>query len=173
MIAVLISLLLLSLAALIQAVLIPYLRVFGIGPDLILITACSIAFIEGQNIGTISGFAGGLIGDLVGSRIVGLSSLTKTITGYLAGSMQSGLTEDNTILPAGLMIAFSLINRVMYIFLSFLIAQPLAKGFGVVGYLIIGPLYDALLTMPVFIISRKVLARRPTGEYVKEYSNIL
>lgn len=164
--------LLLILAAGVGVLFVPHLRLFGVGPDIILITACCIAFLEGQSQGAAAGFVGGLIGDLLGGRPVGLSSLSKTITGYLAGSMKSGLTDDSALLPAGLITVFSFLSRLMHIFFSFLIMQPVVKGWAALGYLIIGSLYDALVAIPIFIICRKALARRTTGEYVREYSNL-
>ncbi|MDI6799359.1 MAG: rod shape-determining protein MreD [Actinomycetota bacterium] len=166
---ILVICLILSASTVVHVALIPYLRIFGVGPDLILVTVSIIGFLEGQNLGAISGFLGGLLQDLAGSRVVGLSSLTKTITGYLAGSMKSGLTDETALLPASLVIFFSFFHRLIYMLLSFLISQPIAKGWAAASHLIIGPLYDALLAIPVFLICRRALVRRSGGDYVKEF----
>lgn len=80
--------LILIATVILQTTLVPHLKVVSVQPDLILIVTVTYAFLEGAAFGSIIGFSGGLLQDLIVAQNIGLNALCKTIVGYLAGSME-------------------------------------------------------------------------------------
>lgn len=79
--SVLISLLLILL----QTNVIQLLSIEGVTPDLLVIWIVYVAIKEGQISATVTGFAVGLVLDLITGEFVGLSALAKTLCGFTAG----------------------------------------------------------------------------------------
>jgi rod shape-determining protein MreD len=70
---------------LLQTTFIPFLSVAGFLPDLLLIWVVYIAVTRGQMEGTVTGFVVGLLQDVVTMQFFGLTALTKTVAGFVAG----------------------------------------------------------------------------------------
>jgi rod shape-determining protein MreD len=73
------------LVIVVQTTMVQFLALQGITPDLIVIWIVYLTLCEGQLAGSIWGFGIGLFIDLVSSSFLGLSALTKTICGFVAG----------------------------------------------------------------------------------------
>ncbi len=68
-----------------QSTIIPFFSIANITPDLLLIWIVFIGLKCGQIPGTLYGFGIGLIFDLVTGGFIGLSSLSKSMGGFIAG----------------------------------------------------------------------------------------
>jgi rod shape-determining protein MreD len=68
-----------------QTTIISFTSIANIIPDVMLIWIVYIAITQGQIPATVYGFAIGLIIDLVSGQFLGLSALSKTVAGFLAG----------------------------------------------------------------------------------------
>jgi rod shape-determining protein MreD len=73
------------LLVILQTTIIPFTSIANITPDLLVLWVIYIAIQHGQIPGTIAGFIIGLIIDLLGGQFIGLTALSKTIAGFLAG----------------------------------------------------------------------------------------
>lgn len=72
----------------IQGIIVPKIAISNVKPDLILILVIFVGRLEGKVVGELFGFFIGLIADFIGvGSFLGLSALSKTIAGYLAGSL--------------------------------------------------------------------------------------
>jgi rod shape-determining protein MreD len=78
-----------AVAALVLAVatvvLVPFIAVDGIVPDVMLIWAIWVALNEGQMIGMVAGFGAGLLFDAVSADVIGSNALAKVIAVFIAG----------------------------------------------------------------------------------------
>lgn len=78
----------------------------GIQPDLALLFLLWLAMKEGALAGVYGGFAMGLIFDVYSPQTLGVGSLAKTITGYLAGFLdERNITLDDRFKPPVILIA--------------------------------------------------------------------
>jgi len=115
-------LLLATLLIIIQTTVIEYLSVMGIKPDILLIFIVYIAITKGQITGTIYGFIIGFIFDLVSGGVLGISSLCKTIAGFVSGYFYNenkiGLTLSSYRFLL-ILILISFLHNIIY-FLIFL-----------------------------------------------------
>lgn len=62
--------------------------VFGVLPDVILLTTVGVALAGGPERGAVAGFAGGLLFDVTVTTPFGLSALVGASTGYVVGGLQ-------------------------------------------------------------------------------------
>jgi len=70
---------------LLQTTFIPYLSIAGYLPDIFLPWLIYVALRRGQIESTVSGFAVGLLQDIVATQFLGLAAFSKTLTGFIAG----------------------------------------------------------------------------------------
>ncbi|MBU1299387.1 MAG: rod shape-determining protein MreD [Bacteroidetes bacterium] len=69
----------------VQTTVIRYLSLEGIIPDLLLIMIVYISITEGQISGTLYGFGIGLLFDIITGDVIGISSLSKSMAGFISG----------------------------------------------------------------------------------------
>ncbi|MGA3243118.1 MAG: rod shape-determining protein MreD [Bacteroidota bacterium] len=82
---------------LLQTTFIPFLSVGGFLPDVFLIWVVYVAIRRGQMEATITGFVVGLLQDAVSMQFFGLSALTKTIAGFVAGYFFNDNSTEQTL----------------------------------------------------------------------------
>jgi len=89
-----------------QLTLVKYIQVYNWRPDLILIVLVSFSLRKGPNAGMTAGFVTGLLQDLLSTHFLGLTALSKTIAGFLAGSLAGKFSRKTefflTLIIAGL-----------------------------------------------------------------------
>jgi rod shape-determining protein MreD len=100
--------LVLALAVLLQVTVATDLAVLGGRPDLVVIVVVSLALLRGPVAGAVAGFAGGLLLDALGLGVVGTTSLTLTLVGYLVGVRGERLRRRAVLRPLVLVALASL-----------------------------------------------------------------
>lgn len=70
---------------LLQTTLIPFISIWGVVPDLILILLVFYTLREGQIYGTVLGFVYGFFFDLITGSLLGSTIISKTVSGFIAG----------------------------------------------------------------------------------------
>lgn len=144
---------------LVHLLVVPYIVVVHVVPDIILIFVIYLAIRDGQVAGTIAGFLLGLVVDLLGGEgsVLGLSALVKSITGFVAGY---SFSEARTFQTLGgyrfpvIVGACALLHNVMY-FLIYLQGSGIGFGEAIVVYAVPAALYTVLVSIiPMFFFSR-------------------
>ena len=146
-----------------QTTVVRFLAIQGIVPDIVLLWIITLAIRRGQITATIAGFLLGLALDLISGPdgVLGLSALTKTVAGFLAGYF---FNENKVLQTLGgyqlLLITalVALIHNLLY-FVVFLQGSGLG-WFSLMGlYGIPATAYTtAMAVLPMFAYARKVLA---------------
>ena len=85
------------LVYLLQITVVPFIRLAGIIPDLILIILVYYSISRGQLYGTILGAVYGLLMDLISGNLLGLSMISKTIAGFSAGYFTGETKKDTNV----------------------------------------------------------------------------
>ena len=75
------------------------LRVFGAGPDIMLLLAVVAGIVGGPRVGALFGFAAGIILDLFLQTPMGLSALVFCLVGYGVGNIQGGVLRAAWWIP--------------------------------------------------------------------------
>jgi rod shape-determining protein MreD len=141
----------------------------GVIPQVLLVVILSLAFTDGERVGVVAGFFGGLLIDLRledPSALMGLTALIYTIVGYGVGSVRRFTTSESVWMPVFVVAIASAIVEASYAGLSIILGQQwvslafTAKAAGLVV------LYNTLLTPFIFPVVRRVAERfRPERVY--------
>lgn len=102
------------LSLVLQLTIAPLFSINEIMPDFILIMVIAIALQKGRTWGIIAGCAAGLLFDNFGTGFFGLSSLTKTITAFLAGFIGGERLERRFVSIVGFLFLLLLIHDTIY-----------------------------------------------------------
>ena len=152
----LISLLLIVL----QSQVMKLLSLEGLTPDILAIWIIYIALRHGQMKGMVWGFAVGLLFDFVTGNFIGLSALTKTVCGFVAGYFYS---ENKTIMTLTsyrfilVVLTVSLIQNIVY-FVIFTQGTEIGLIRAIFEFGLATTLYTAIVSLlPMFIFSRKLI----------------
>jgi rod shape-determining protein MreD len=131
----------------------------GITPDLLLIWIVFLAIRHGQMTGTLWGFCIGLAFDLITGNFIGLTALTKTLSGFVAGYFYN---ENKTQLTLSsyrfivVVLIVSLIHNTVY-FVIFTQGSEIGIVRAVLQFGFATALYTSTLTLlPMFGFSRKL-----------------
>ncbi|GAV21670.1 rod shape-determining protein MreD [Carboxydothermus pertinax] len=138
------------------------LAVNGIKPDLILILTVILSFLYGPPRGAFFGMLGGLVEDLYSGRFVGLNTLVKMITGFLAGVLEGKVYPENWWFPGVIVFVLTFIKDFFYVsFLNLLgIKISLVEAF--TGMMPGEAVYNFLLTPFIYyLFYRTVRGKRP------------
>ncbi len=90
----LLPILLFIAALLIQIIIVPFISIEGIIPDLVLIILVYYTLRKGQLFGTVLGSIYGLTFDLITGGIIGSTMFTKTLAGFIAGFFYNENKKD-------------------------------------------------------------------------------
>ena len=108
--------LLIVLAIIFQFTLVQFLEILHWRPDLLLIVLVIFSLRKGPNWGMSLGFFLGLLQDLLSSHLLGLLALSKTVTGFLAGSLRGKFAEKTEFFLTLLIVG--LFHDLFYFFIS-------------------------------------------------------
>ena len=157
----------LVLAITIQSTLLAQATLLGVIPQLALVVIVCFAFVDGERVGIVTGFFGGLLIDLLlPQSIVGLTALVYTLIGYGVGSYRQYTTGESVWTPVLVVAVASAVAEVSYALLAIMLGQPwvsISDTAKVAGLVV---LYNVLLTPFVFPLVRRIANRfRPERVY--------
>jgi rod shape-determining protein MreD len=149
--------LLLLLAVVLQLSALSSIGILGGHPDVVVLTVAAIAYYSGGIPGSAAGFAAGFLLDLLTGATMGASSLVLTAVGYAVGRYREVRDPSHGLLPvavgaaatAGWVTAFAAVSLMLDIGAG---VSPL-----VIRDMVVTVLLNALLALPVFVGTRKLL----------------
>ncbi|MCL5292913.1 MAG: rod shape-determining protein MreD [Actinobacteria bacterium] len=149
------------LALLFQAAVVPHLAIAGAQPDVVLILIVLFGFSEGSAKGASLGFVGGLVQDLLGGQVVGLSAFSKAIVGYVSGFVERTIFVENVLLPMGAILTASVLNDFTYAGFNFLLGEKIGLSKLFFDMALPTALYNALAMPLVYLVYRRLTTPRP------------
>jgi len=147
-----------------QTTVIPFLRVGGIMPDLLLILTIFTALFYGSQGGGAVGFTVGLAQDLLVGRHLGIQALSGLLTGYTVGYLEGKVYKKNPLVPLFLVFLGSLFSGAVFL-LGRSIIGIFSFTIPLLWYdIIMGALYNTLLGVFLFRPFARLVARpEPPG----------
>lgn len=147
------------LLIIIQSQVMRLLSLEGMTPDILAIWVVYIALRHGQLRGTVWGFCIGLFFDLVTGNFIGLSALTKTVCGFVAGYFYN---ENKTVMMLTsyrfslVVLIVSFIHNVIY-FVIFTQGSDIGLIRAILEFGLATTLYTATVSLiPLLFFSRKL-----------------
>jgi rod shape-determining protein MreD len=149
------------LCIVLDALVVRYLSIAGIVPDILMVWTVYIAIREGQAASTTAGFLLGATSGFLTSGVPGLLALTKTVAGFLAGYFHN---ENKIAITLGgyqlivIVALCSFVHNILY-FLIFLQGSDHGWFDAVITYAVPSTLYtSAIAALPMFVFARKYLS---------------
>ena len=157
----------LIVALALQSTLLAQATILGVIPQLVLVLVVVLAFLDGERVGTVVGFFGGLLIDLLlPQAIVGLTALLFTLIGYGVGLIRYAAPPESVWTPVFTVAGASAVAELGYAALAIIMGQKwvtLAETVQIAGLVV---LYNTLLTPFVFPLVKRVADRfRPEKVY--------
>lgn len=143
-------------AAVVQVATISGARLLGAEPDLLLVTVVCVALVAGSVAGAVSGFAGGLLVDVMTLGTLGTTSILLTLAGYWAGRYGETTGRGRSYAAPLAAFAISLLAGIGGVTLHFLLGQPVSARDALVSALPSAVL-AAVLALGIHRVCRAVL----------------
>ncbi|MCL4516526.1 MAG: rod shape-determining protein MreD [Firmicutes bacterium] len=141
--------LVLFISVILQATVLPHLQIFGIKPDLVSLVVVAFALFRGRYQGAAVGISGGLMIDFLRGDFLGLSALSKGIVGFLLGTMEERVFNDDFIIPVVTAFAGTLADQLLFLILGDAFGLDYPVWPGIFAIALPTALYTAML-MPLF-----------------------
>ena len=157
---------LLILAVALQSTLLSRLTFLGVIPQLVLVVVVSMAWSGGERVGVTTGFAAGLLLDLLTlpQSITGLYSLTYTMVGFSVGFFRVFVPAESVWTPVFTVAIASAVAEFGYSAMNIMMGQKwVGLGFSakVAGLVV---LYNTLLTPFVYPLVRRIAEKYSPGK---------
>ncbi len=139
-------------ALLLQITFVPLIEIVTWKPNLVLVVLTLLAIHHGKIAGSTAGFVVGLASDLLSGGLLGLSSMSKSISGYIAGGV-AGFFQERSQFIFTLLIAGACHDLIWY----FVSTLGEAVNWWVIlrFHIIPNLLYTAIVGMLIFIIFKQ------------------
>jgi len=151
-----ISLLAVGVAVIIQTTLLARLPVFGVVPDLVLLTVIASARRLDSEPAVVLGFTAGLIIDLLGSAPLGLRAMVLTIVAYI--TVRTRDRFEVSIPTIGVAVwGIALSGTVLLAIVGTLFGERILSDPLVLRQILLGPVYDVILAAAVLPLMTRIL----------------
>lgn len=137
-------------AVLLQVGLAPYMSIAGVTPNFLLLVVVTLALVEGPTPGAASGFAAGLLFDLLGTGPVGPMALVLTVTGYVAGLLHEQMFAEGWLLPLTVLSVAALASEVAYMALLGFLGASQSFWMSVLRLALPGAVYNTALGLLIY-----------------------
>ena len=153
-----------ALAVVLQSTLLHWVAIHGVIPDLGLIILVFVAIRRGSMTAQLSGFATGLIEDVLSLSPLGFHALIRTVVGFLYGLTVGSIFVDPILMPVLLTIIATLFKALISSLLVSVLSIP-AEGFSVfTGPLWIEMGYNAVLAPFLFALLGLLKVLKPQNK---------
>jgi rod shape-determining protein MreD len=137
-------------ALVIQVGLVPYIAIAGVTPNALLLAAVTIALVKGPRAGVLSGFAAGLLFDLIGTAPIGPGALAFCLVAFVAGSIQENTFAEGWLVPLVVVFFASLTAEAAYALVLAVLGEAGLSAWGVVMLVFPAALYNSALAVLVY-----------------------
>lgn len=142
-------------AAILQATVLPRLRIFGGQPDLVLLIVLTWALLDHDREAMAWAFVGGFWLDLFSGVPIGISSLILVPITYLVGLTEAGVYRTNIVLPLALGVVGIWAYHLLFLFaLRFLAGMALSWSEVLFYVTLPSGFFDLVLIYPVMLLLR-------------------
>jgi rod shape-determining protein MreD len=108
--AIVVAFVIMAACVALQSTILGKIAILGVRPDLALIVLVFVALRRGSMTAQVSGFAAGVVEDLVSASPVGFHMLLRTLIGFLYGIFSGNVFVDPLLMPIVLSIAATIIK---------------------------------------------------------------
>ena len=155
-------------AALLQVTLFASLDVAGGVADVLLLTLLSIALLRGAVVGSIAGFFGGLLVDVLTLDTLGVTALLYALAGYWAGRYGETTGRDRSHAPLLTVLVATVALAYAGYGLHFLLGEELSARRALFETLLPALVLNLAVARPVYALCHSALGRATVSDRVSE-----
>jgi rod shape-determining protein MreD len=144
--------------ALLQITLVSPIGLLGTHADLLPLVVAFAGLLGGSTAGAATGFAVGILTDLLAVTTLGVSSLLLVPLGYAAGRLRELRDPHHTLVPLAVGAAVTLLYAIGTAIVQLSLGVDAPVSGQVVAQILALTLLDALLALPVYALMRRILA---------------
>jgi len=146
-----------GLVVLFQIVVVSEVPVFGVNVDLSPLLVAFIGLLCGSMIGSISGFAVGLLVDLALLQTLGLTSLIFTLIGFWCGRLREVRDPQAALTPLVVGAVASAVSLVGYSLMEFMLGVDAPVSLDLLRQIILGVIVNTIVALPMWALVRRAL----------------
>lgn len=144
-------------AVLLQTTVFAKLRILDVSPDLLLVVVISFALLEGPTIGSVVGFAGGFMRDLLLDAPTGLTGLSYLLVGYMVGIARPYISSSTIFVPLAGIFAGTMVATGLYEIFQALLGERTPPPSRAVQVVVLTALYNTLLVPFIYPLLRRIV----------------
>ncbi len=133
-----------------QSSVLPYLKVAGVSPNLMIVLVASLSFQTGERSGLFIGLFSGLLCDVFFGPIIGFNGLVMAFIGYLSGKLKRLLYAEDFFFPmilvAGCDMVYGFLN---FIFLFLMRNRMILREF-FLQYMLPETIYTVIISLALY-----------------------
>jgi rod shape-determining protein MreD len=156
------------LAAIVQVTIVAPTQVAGGTADVLLVTLVVVALLRGAVIGASAGFVGGLVADFAAFETLGVTSLLLTLAGYWIGRYGETTGRDRAHAPLLSVVVITVLYAVGSLVLHFVLGVGVSARYALLTALPPAIVLNALLAVPLYALSRRLLPPAGRAERTRE-----
>ena len=142
-----------------QSTLLPFLQVFGIQPDTLMVLVCCFGLLGGNYYGMFTGLAGGLLQDILYGGPVGMAALHYMLIGYLVGELYERIYLGKLLIPTLSAFGGSIVRGLLMMAYLYFTRVDISASVGLSLVILPEALYTALF-MPLTFFLMSLLFRQ-------------
>ncbi len=131
--------------------------VFGVSADVTPLVVMSVGLLTGSLLGAVTGFAVGLLVDMVLVQTLGVTSLLYIAIGYWCGRLRELRDPSHGLVPLALGAAATAFAGVGMAMIQFLLGVDAPVSLLLVQQIFITVLVNTLLALPVYALVRRII----------------
>jgi rod shape-determining protein MreD len=131
--------------------------VFGVTIDVSPLLVAFVGLLCGSTMGAVTGFAVGLLVDLMLVQTLGVTSLVFTVIGYWAGRLRELRDPQAALTPLLVGAGAAATALVGYSVIEFLLGVDAPVSLDLLRQIVLGIMVDTLLALPLWLLVRRVL----------------
>jgi rod shape-determining protein MreD len=143
----------------IQSTLLPFVQVYGIQPDTLMVLVCSFGLLGGSYYGVFTGLAGGLLQDVLYGGPIGIAALQYMIVGYLMGQLNERIFLGKILMPTLCAFGGSIVRGLFMMVYLYFKRVDISTDVGLSLVILPEALYTALF-MPLIFYLMSLLFRQ-------------
>jgi rod shape-determining protein MreD len=147
-----VSLPILLVVAIIQSTIIPLLRIFGGGPDLILVLVVSWTLLAGLEEGIVWAMVGGILQDLLTGIPTGTTALALVVVVFVVNLVVGEIGKSNLVVPPAVIAASTAGYELFLAVLLAVLGRGIPFGYVITSVTIPTLLLNVLIMLPAFRI---------------------
>jgi rod shape-determining protein MreD len=131
--------------------------VLGVTIDVSPLLVAFVGLLCGSTLGAVTGFAVGLLVDLMLVQTLGLTSLVFTVIGYWTGRLRELRDPQAALTPILVGGGAAAVAMVGYSLFEFLLGVDAPVSLDLLRQVVLGVVFDTLLALPMWLLVRRVL----------------